>query len=75
MELYAVTISGHKHYFTGKLSELDIKMIDEFCNTLNEREITTNHNSVFSCLNNFIRNDLRCKIEFINIRHIFRINR
>ena len=35
MKLYAVTISGHKYYYTGDLSASDIKMIDEYCDTLN----------------------------------------
>lgn len=74
MQLYAVTISGHKYYFTGKLSEFHIKMIDEFCSTFNERETTTNHKRAFSSLNNFIRNDLKCNIEFVDMGHIFRIN-
>lgn len=74
MILYAVTISGQKYYFTGKLSESSISMIDKYCDTINGREITTDHKKAFSRLYNFICNDLESKIEPISIEHVFRIN-
>ena len=74
MILYAVTISGYKYYFTGDISESSIKMIDKFCDSLNDREIMTNSKCTFAYLYNYIRNDLGCKIEPISIEHVFRIN-
>ena len=74
MVVYAVTISGHKYYFTGKLSESSISMIDEYCEALNGREIVSDHKSAFSRLYNYICTDLGCKIEPISIEHVFRIN-
>ena len=74
MILYAVTISGHKYYFTGKLSEDSISMIDKYCDTLNGRKIAYDYKSAFSHLYSFICNELGCRIEIICMEHIFRIN-
>lgn len=74
MVLYTVTISGHKYYFTGKLSESSISMIDKYCEDIYGHEITADHKRAFSRLYNYICNDLGCKIEPISIEHVFRIN-
>lgn len=71
MKLYAVTISGHKYYYTGDLSTSDIKMIYEYCDTLNH---LADSKDVLSSLQWFINNNLRRSFDQVAIEHIFRIN-
>lgn len=71
MKLYAVTISGHKYYYTGDLSTSDIKMIYEYYDTLNH---LADSKDVLSSLQWFINNNLRRSFDQVAIEHIFRIN-
>jgi len=74
MKLYSVSISGKKYYFLGIIPSSLIALIDDHCGSHNNDNSTHDPEEALSELYRYIRHELKCNINTINIEHIFRIN-
>ncbi len=74
MKIYAVTISGQKHYFYSELSSTIIHLIDRYCSQVSDDCSTKDAKERLVSFFDFIRNNLGLEITPVEIEHIFRIN-
>lgn len=74
MKLYAITIYGHKFYFTGELRPETTTAVEHFCRQLESDMNETAPQKPFAFLLNYIKSTYNCPVTPINIEHIFRIN-
>ena len=74
MKIYAVTISGQKHYFYSELSSTHLDIIDHYCSQVSSSCPIEDAGKGLLSFFEYIRNDLGCTITPIVIEHIFRIN-
>jgi hypothetical protein len=74
MNIYAVTISGRKYLFSGNLSPSIISYIDDYCDNLSVKKVSSEPLKIYMSLIDSIRHKFGTNIELIEIEHIFRIN-
>lgn len=74
MNLYAVTIYGHKFYFTGELTAEATEAAEHFCAQLECNANDSDPRKLLMLLLRHIESGLASPVVPVGVKHIFRIN-
>lgn len=74
MKFYAVTIRGHKFYFSGSLPSEAINRAEQFCVNLESDANYATPRKLFLNLLDYMESSLDCPVVEIKIDHVFRVN-
>lgn len=73
MDIYTVMICGDKFYFSGNLSEEEIKIVNKACKSLSEKATKSNADVLFHELLNILNAIVKEPVSQMQIKNVFRI--
>lgn len=73
MNLYVVTVAGNRLYFSGELTEKECEIVEKICNGISCQTIENNAEKKLEIFKNSLDRSLMDKIEFAEVKYVFRI--